>query len=365
MAGLSSRAYDLAVLHAGLARWCGKQWPGQHLQVSPLSTNPSSGYSSQSFVFDVSADECGEERVEHLVLRLPPAGEGLFPHYDLARQAEVQNQLAALGLPTAAPTRYEPDDEWLGTDFLVMPCVLGRIPNDYLYCVKGWLHDAGRAHQLACCESFADGLSALHRTQIDLAAWRFLERPQGPGLAGELAWWDDYLTWATDGRPEGSIAAAHQWARDTMPRHDEATIVWGDPRFANAVFDADGDLGGMLDWEQASLGPAELDVGWWLATRRQAAQAVGVPGDPELPGFLDRAESVARIEAGLGRRVRDLLWHETYAMVRMGTCITATQALLRRSGQDEHFLLDAPVMPDWAIRVIEGTESTSSERTTI
>ena len=86
---------------------------------------------------------------------------------------------------------------------------------------------------------------------------------------------------------------------------------------------------------------------------------------PNSRGSWIRAESVARIEAGLGRRVRDLLWHETYAMVRMGTCITATQALLRRSGQDEHFLLDDPVMPDWAIRVIEGTESTSSETTTI
>ena len=119
----------------------------------------------------------------------------------------------------------------------------------------------------------------------------------------------------------------------------------------------------MLDWEQATFGPAELDVGFWLATRRQAAEAVGVRCDPELPGFLDRSESVARIESHLGRPLRDLEWHETYAMVRMGTCITATQALLRRSGQHEHFLLDAAVMPNWAIRVIDGTDPISSGRT--
>ena len=165
-----------------------------------------------------------------------------------------------------------------------------------------------------------------------------------------------------DGNPDGLMAAAHQWAHATMPCHNEVSVIWGDPRFANTVFDERGLLVGMLDWEQGALGPAELDVGFWLATRRQAAEAVGIRRDPELPGFLGRSESVCRIEASLGRPLRDLEWHETYAMVRMGTCITATQALLRRSGQDEHFLLDAPVMPDWAIRVIDGTDPFTSRR---
>ena len=365
MAGLSTGSYDPEVLRCGLVKWCSKQRRGQHVDVSPLSTNPSSGFSSQSFLFDAVATDGSGEPVDHLVLRLPPSGEGLFPLYDLARQAEVQNRLAAIGIPTAAPVRYEPDDQWLGTDFLVMPRVFGRIPNDYLYCVKGWLHDAGPAHQRGCCESFADTLSALHRTHVDPATWRFLERPQGAGLAGELVWWHEYLRWATEGKPEGLMEAAHQWAQDTVPSHDEVSIVWGDPRFANAVFDENGDLAGVLDWEQATLGPAELDVGFWLATRRQAAEAVGVRGDPELPGFLDRHESLARIEASLGRPLRDLEWHETYAMVRMGTCITATQALLRRSGQHEHFLLDAPVMPGWAIRVIDSPDLLAPRHTPI
>ena len=46
-------------------------------------------------------------------------------------------------------------------------------------------------------------------------------------------------------------------------------------------------------------------------------------------------------------------------MVRTGTCITAVQALLRRSARDDHFLLDAHLIPDWAIRRIEGVDPLS------
>ena len=141
MAGLSTGSYDADILQSGLVKWCANQRDGQEVEVSPLSINPSSGFSSQSFLFDVVVVENADEKIDHLVLRLPPPGDGLFPTYDLARQAEIQNRLVEPGFPTAAPARYEPDTEWLGTDFLVMSCI-GRIPNDYLYCVKGWLHDA-------------------------------------------------------------------------------------------------------------------------------------------------------------------------------------------------------------------------------
>ena len=77
-----------------------------------------------------------------------------------------------------------------------------------------------------------------------------------------------------------------------------------------------------------------------------------MPDDPELPGLLDHAASIARVEAGLGRRLRDLDWHETFAMVRMGTCIAGVQRVLRRSGQEDHLLMQAPLLPDWTIAVV-------------
>jgi hypothetical protein len=79
---------------------------------------------------------------------------------------------------------------------------------------------------------------------------------------------------------------------------------------------------------------------------------VGVSTDPELPGFTTRAETLDHLEAGLGRPLRSIEWHETFAMVRMGTCIVATQSLLRRAGQSNHPFLSASPLPDWTIEAI-------------
>ena len=116
----------------------------------------------------------------------------------------------------------------------------------------------------------------------------------------------------------------------------------------------DGIVVGLLDWEQAAIGPAELDIGFWLSSRRQAREAVRVMVDPELAGFPTRDEVLTRFEAGLGRPLRAIEWHEAFAMVRMGTCIVSTQALLRRAGQTDHPFINSAPLPDWTTAVISG-----------
>ena len=351
MAGISGERRDLDVIAAGLVRWFADQRPdATTIDLSPFRTNPSSGFSSESLLFDVAYTEGGRCRVDEHVLRLPPAGGGMFPTYDLARQAATQNLLASdrteagagagAALPTAAPAVHEPDESWIGTDFLLMPRIDGRIPSDF-YPVKGWLRDAHEDLQRSCYQSYIDALVMLHRFDVDAGDVAFLARPAGLGLAAEVGWWAEYLAWATDGQPDGQMADAYRWAGDTAPADRARTITWGDARFANAVFDDRGRVVGMLDWEQAAVGPPELDIGWWLATRRRCRDVIGISSDRDLPGFLSAAATVDRFEAGLGRELRAIEWHEAFAAIRMGTCIVAIQSLLRRLGRDDHFMLQA------------------------
>jgi len=355
MVGLSEATRDLDVVHAGLAQWFRHGRGAATATVSPFAVNASSGFSSESLLFDLAVTSGGVEQVEPMVLRLAPAGGGLFPEYDLARQAATQNLLADLGVPAAAPAIHEADETWIGTDFLVMPRIAGRLPADFTYILKGWLKDEGEAHQRACCESFADLLVDLHGLDTSGLDLGFLDRLAGRGLAAELEWWADYLDWAGDGSPNAVMVDAYRWARDTQPADDALALTWGDARFSHAIFDDGGRVVGALDWEQAALGPPELDVGFWLATRRQSREALGVTSDPELPGLLAHDQSVARVEAGLGRPLRDLAWHETFAMVRMGTCIAGVQRVLRRSGQDDHLLMSAPLLPGWVVDQVSAT----------
>ena len=52
--------------------------------------------------------------------------------------------------------------------------------------------------------------------------------------------------------------------------------------------------------------PAEADIAWWLATRKQMLEVDGIDADPELPGFDSRAAVVRRFEEMIGQRTRKL-----------------------------------------------------------
>jgi aminoglycoside phosphotransferase (APT) family kinase protein len=71
----------------------------------------------------------------------------------------------------------------------------------------------------------------------------------------------------------------------------------------------------VLDWEMATLGPGEVDLGWFLFMNRYLASVAGVP---QLPGFPSREAAVAHYEACVGRAVRELGWFEAFAAFRYG-----------------------------------------------
>jgi aminoglycoside phosphotransferase (APT) family kinase protein len=349
MAGLSTAARDPEIIHRRLVEWLVATEGDPTLRVSPFEHNRSSGFSNETLFFDVEADG---RPAESFVLRLPPSGIGLFPSYDLEKQWRVQNILSERGLPTAAPARYEPDEGWLGKPFLVMPRVNGASPSDMSYLVKGWLFEASPAIQATVARSFADLLARIATVDVE-AFVPFLARDGGTGLEAEVDWWDGYMQWAGDGSPSPLLVDAYAWLRETMPRHNSAdSVVWNDARLSNVVFDPDGGIAAALDWEQASIGPAELDVSVWFATRRQCRDTMGVAADPELPGFPARADLIERIETAIGRELQDLAWHESFSMIRMGTCMTGTQLVLRRNGQHDHLFFKAALLPEWTLQMM-------------
>ena len=85
----------------------------------------------------------------------------MFPEYDLAGQAQVQNVVAQLGIPAAAPVELERDESWVGSVFMVMPAIAGYIPNQapaFDRSIKGATAD----EQRVLSEEFFDVLAAIH-----------------------------------------------------------------------------------------------------------------------------------------------------------------------------------------------------------
>jgi aminoglycoside phosphotransferase (APT) family kinase protein len=350
MAGITLAQRDLPSTQRRLGEWFERRF-GAPVTLSGLqAANTSSGWSSECLKFAVRG---GDGVESEYVVRIPPSGGGIFADYDLSAQTRTQELLHGYGIRTPSPLYYEPDDAWIGSKFLVMPRIVGNTPSDTTYAKRGWLYDAGPEVQRRVFDGFLDILVGLQRVPEHEAPW--LARPTGVGNSAELAWWREYVEWGTDGHVPDLMVAAFDWLRRHQPDDpDRLVLCWGDTRFSNAIYADDGSVVGVLDWEQACWGAAELDFGWWLATRRQMLEVNGISLDPELPGFDDRATVIARFEEMIGRRLDALPWYEVCAMVRMSCCIVRMQSLLRSTGQVDHPFLHAPILPRWAVEVIDG-----------
>jgi aminoglycoside phosphotransferase (APT) family kinase protein len=348
MAGIALTQRDLATTRTQLQAWFGHRFAGQ-AEVSELrAANKAAGWSSESLVFSATIGE----KTDEYVIRIAPAGGGIFPHYDLGIQTLTQELLHEYGVPTPSPILYEPDRDWIGSKFLVMPRIVGHTPSDTMYATRGWLHDSGPDIQRRVHNSFLETLASLQRVPVSEASW--LERPAGVGVVAELKWWREYAKWATDNKIPDVMRGAFDWLTRRMPDEmGKLSVCWNDARLSNAIFDDTGQIVGALDWEQACLCPAETDFAWWLATRRQTLEVSGIDLDPELPGFDSREQVIRRFEEMIGRPLVDLPWYEVFAMVRMGCCILRTQELLRSIGQGDHFLTRAPILPAWTISAVD------------
>ena len=347
MAGIALVRRDLTATRARLRDWFVDRY-SDDVAVSELRTaNRAAGWSSETLVFSAETDGQSSE----YVIRRPPAGGGIFPDYDFDAQASTQRLLHDHGVATPSPILFEPDESWIGSKFLVMPRIVGHTPSDTSYATRGWLHDAGPVVQRRVHDSFVKTLARVHRVPVGQAPW--LARPGGVGVTAELDWWQEYVRWGTGNQVPDVISEAFDWLRRRQPCPTvDLSICWGDARLSNAIFDDSGELVGALDWEQACICPAEADVAWWLATRKQMLEVNGLDLDPELAGFDSRAAVVARDEEMLGRPLQNLDWYEIFAMVRMGCCILRTQVLLRATGQSDHFLTRAPILPAWTTAAV-------------
>jgi aminoglycoside phosphotransferase (APT) family kinase protein len=107
-------------------------------------------------------------------------------------------------------------------------------------------------------------------------------------------------------------------------------LSWGDARIGNVIYQGVTPVG-VLDWEMASLGPREIDLGWMIFLHRffqDMAEDFGMAG---LPTFFAPAAVAETYAAASGHAPRDLDWFITYAATRHGVIMT------RVMGRQVHF----------------------------
>jgi len=320
---------DLETVVDGFLRWLADRRDTEAVAEDVL--RPTDGWSSETVLIQARVDG----RPEGHAVRLAPVGAGIFPTYDLGLQARAQGEAAARGVPAAVPAEVVDDSAWLGEPFLVMPLVAGHVPGE-MPAFDPWARSLDPTDQPRLHQGLADALATLHTAvPPDDLPHRSIE--------DELAAWSDYLAWFADGdEPAPVLTAALAWCGEHRPALEPpSAFLWGDVRLGNVVFADDGSVAAVLDWEMATVGAPEHDLGWWFGLEAMQDELVGGRAD----GFPSLASLRARYEAGLGRPLQDLGWYETFALFRSAAILTRISLLQQRAGLEPRLpLADNPVL---------------------
>jgi aminoglycoside phosphotransferase (APT) family kinase protein len=342
---------DTTVTREVLGDWlAGQGW--RDVRLGEL-TQPDAGYSGRTVFAETSwTDADGAQRHEELVVRVQPPGHQLFVAPDALRQAAVMRGLAGQpGVPVPRIWFTESDPAVLGAPFYVMQRVHGQVPGDVpSWHASGWTVELSPAQRRALYDNGLAALVALHRVD-----WRaglgFLE-PEGQGTAldrylEQLQRWYDWCAPSRRFGPEIlDVGLAH--VLEHRPADPGEGVVWGDARPGNICFADDLSVAALFDWETASIGPAGIDLGWWLMFERYLCEAQRLE---RLDGVPDRAETIARYEDLGGAKIPDIDYYELLAGVVMTLISSKLADVLVETGRVGPKI--AAIYPNRAVRLVE------------
>jgi aminoglycoside phosphotransferase (APT) family kinase protein len=323
---------DFELTRRRLGEWLAARLPGaRELRVSELSGPGTTGFSSDTLLFDLAWNEAGQAHERSLVLRLEPRGFPIFPVYDVGRQFRVQKLLGETDVPVPGMLWLEEDETPLGARFYVMEQARGQVPSDNpTYHQDGWMKQASPEQRAQVWRSGIEVLTRIHRVDWQAPGYAFLgESAGGTPHSQHLARYERYLAWAARGRAQPTCEAALAWLQREQPRESEpVALCWGDSRLGNMMF-REGRCVAVLDWELATLGNPEQDLGWWIFLDHHHSGGIGVERLEGLPG---REETIAQYEEATGHRVRHLAYYEAFAAFRFAVIMIRVAQQLAEYG---------------------------------
>lgn len=314
-------------LRVRLTRWWSVRNPrASNIEVADLATAPS-GFSNETWFVDIRWLEEGCRQTVRLVLRREPEGASFFDDYDLQLQFDVMKALRSGGLAVPEPFDFEDDKAFLGSAFFTMEFVEGRVASGRRpgFHGHGLFFEASieerRTMWLAAVKAMADVHSFDWR---DSALGERLGSPSDSvqSIADQLHQVRGWLDQAASLGPFPVIEGALRWLDETMPRSSSTSLLWGDARPGNLIYQGTS-VAAIIDWEMAGLGPGEFDLFYFLLADEVVSELNAVP---RLAGLPDRIETIAAWEQAMGRPVE----HGHYAEVFAATRFAALMALVVR-----------------------------------
>jgi aminoglycoside phosphotransferase (APT) family kinase protein len=315
-----------AELETRLATWAESAFG--HGAVVSNTVAPDNGMSSESVLFDVTQEGATAQYVARMAPL--PTVIPVFEHYDIELQAKAMKVVAE---HTDVPVPEVPfvvlDDSILDVPFLVMKRLPGTAPTDVPpYVFGGWVMDLTEDERGLMQRNAVRTLVDLHELRPDNPDLAFLARPDrgDTALDQHLGHERHYYEWARGDQRYPLIERTFDWLEENRPTLVNPTVLnWGDARIGNMLWQGPTPTA-VLDWEMASVGPAEVDLAWMIflhAFFQNMAETYSMPG---LPDFMRRDDMAALYEDMSGRSVEALEWFEVFAALRFATVSVRTSS---------------------------------------
>jgi aminoglycoside phosphotransferase (APT) family kinase protein len=286
--------------------------------------SPKTGFSADTVVLTVE----GLPGSDGLVVRIDHPAKVMFADATMARQAQMMAGLHERGVPVPRVIGWSDDPTILGAPFLVMQKASGvPLPQHPSYHVAGLLTELDPAGRVRAWRTALTTIAQINR--LPWQEFAFLLQPAygEPGLEHYLGWIRACRLLACGDAEHPVIDPAIAWLQAHRPRETAVELLWGDSNPGNFLFGQDGSVSVALDFEAASIGPAEIDLAWWFVVDRMLAA-----GNPLPAGMPDRAAQMSLFESALGRELGDLKYYEVLAALRMSMVIARAVRVLQGSG---------------------------------
>jgi aminoglycoside phosphotransferase (APT) family kinase protein len=255
------------------------------------------------------------------VLRRPPLGPVAPTAHDMTREYRVLSALWAV-LPLAPrPYLLCEDPAVVGATFYVMERRHGIVVRATVPPEIG----EDRALRRRVSEALVDGLVALHAVDWAAIGLAGLGRPAGFVERQVRGWAERYERARTRDIP--AIRDLARWLAERIPPSAPPVLLHNDFKLDNVLLDRvdPGRMVAVLDWEMATLGDPLVDLGlllcYWADPADPPARRQSVSQVTAEPGFLTRAEVLARYAEKTGRDVTRIAFYETFALYKVAVVV--------------------------------------------
>ncbi len=265
----------------------------------------------------------GAEQIERkLILRRAPAAGLVVAERDL--EYSVYRALEGSGVPVPGVHFMELDPVWLDRPFFIMDLCPGKPGHPYApgdpY--EGHGETVGRQFwhylgTLAAVDHRAVGLQHLRNGEATDGFW-----------SHELDHWERVIA-AADTLFQPAVSGAIRWLRGNPPLpSSKPAIIHGDYRSGNFLFDGEGTITGILDWEMCHIGDPLEDIAWaidpfWPMTRH-------------LP--LEEGLAIWEAASGLAIDRESLEWWRLFSSIK-ATGIWSTAEASFASGESREMVI--------------------------